>query len=90
VCIYFLLNQCKFGKAKCIYSHKKEALPSEEQVAKVKSVLEVAEKKTHEQWQLETERWKAHIRALKAAGRTPKSAGVKPAGKNNKGGDTSP
>jgi hypothetical protein len=91
-----LLDQCKFGEAKCIYSHKKEALPSvgwwtsEEQIAKVKSVLEVAEKKTREQRQLETERWKAHIKALKAAGRAPKSAGVKPAGKNNKGGDASP
>jgi len=92
-----LLDQCKFGEAKCIYSHKKEALPSvgwwtsEEQIAKVKSVLEVAEKKTREQRQLETERWKAHIKALKAAGRTPKSAGVKPVGKsgdNSKGGDT--
>ena len=53
VCIYFLLDQCKFGEAKCIYSHK-EALPSvgwwtsEEQIAKVKSVLEVTEKKTRE------------------------------------------
>ena len=91
-----MLDQCKFGEAKCIYSHKKEALPSvgwwtsEEQIAKVKSVIEVAEKKTREQRQLETERWKAHIKTLKAVGRTPKSAGVKPAGKNNKGGDVSP
>ena len=34
--------------------------------------------------------WKAHIKALKAAGRALKAAGVKPAGKNNKGGDASP
>lgn len=98
VCIYFLLDQCKFGTAKCIYSHAKEALPkigwwtSEEQIAKVKSVLEVAEQKSREQRQLENERWKAHVKALRAAGRPPKSAGIKPAGKRgeNKGGDASP
>jgi hypothetical protein len=88
VCTYFLLGQCKFGPAKCIYSHSKEALPkvgwwtSEEQIAKVKSVLEVAEKKTREQRQLETERWKARIKNLKATGRPPKSAGIKPAEKD--------
>ncbi|KDR71541.1 hypothetical protein GALMADRAFT_253875 [Galerina marginata CBS 339.88] len=87
VCMYFLMDSCKFGVEKCIYSHSKAALPkrgwwtSAEQVAKVKSVLEVAEKKNREQRQQETALWKAHVKALKAAGRPPKSAGVKGPGK---------
>jgi len=91
VCIYFLLDQCKFGDAKCIYSHSKAALPkigwwtSEEQIAKVKSVMEVAEQKAREQRHLENVRWKAHVKALKAAGRAMKSAGGKPAVAANKG-----
>ncbi|KAF8968516.1 hypothetical protein BDZ97DRAFT_1798841 [Flammula alnicola] len=91
VCIYHLLDSCKFGASKCIYSHSKEALPksgwwtSPEQIAKVKSVIEVAEQKAREQRHLESERWKAHIKALKAAGKQPKSAGVKSAEK--KGGE---
>ncbi|PPQ87238.1 hypothetical protein CVT25_004088 [Psilocybe cyanescens] len=90
VCIYFLLDSCKFGAAKCIYSHSKNALPkrgwwtSPEQVAKVKSVLEVAEQKSREQRQLDNERWKAHVKAMKAAGRPPKSAGVKQTSKKPK------
>ncbi|KAH9474981.1 hypothetical protein JR316_0012080 [Psilocybe cubensis] len=84
VCIYFLLDSCKFGPAKCIYSHSKVALPkhgwwtSPEQIAKVKSVLEVAEQKSREQRQLENERWKAYVKAMKAGmAKPPKSAGIK-------------
>jgi hypothetical protein len=29
VCIYFLLDSCKFGDAKCIYSHSKQYLDDE-------------------------------------------------------------
>ena len=84
VCIYHLLDSCKFGASKCIYSHSKEALPkrgwwtSPEKVAKVKAVLEVAEKKAREQRHLENERWKAHIKAVKGSEKTPKSAGLGP------------
>ncbi|KAF4622452.1 hypothetical protein D9613_009592 [Agrocybe pediades] len=83
VCIYHLLDSCKFGATKCIYSHSKDALPkrgwwtSPEQIAKVKSVMEVAEKNNREQRQLENERWRAHLKAMKASGKPPKSAGVK-------------
>jgi CCCH-type zinc finger len=27
VCVFFLLGMCKFGNAKCNYSHSKAALP---------------------------------------------------------------
>lgn len=47
----------------------------------MKSVLEVAEQKSREQRQLDSERWKAHVKAMKAGMRPPKSAGIKP-GKN--------
>lgn len=67
---------CKFGASKCIYSHSKAALPqsksgwwtSEEKIAKVKAVIELAEKNAREQRALEKERWKEYMRARKAAG----------------------
>ncbi|KJA22438.1 hypothetical protein HYPSUDRAFT_41064 [Hypholoma sublateritium FD-334 SS-4] len=83
VCTYFLLDSCKFGAAKCIYSHSREALPkngwwsSPEQIEKAKAMMAVAEQKNREQRQLESERWKAYLKAMKAAGRPPKSAGIK-------------
>jgi len=57
-------------------------------VAKVKSVMEVAEKKAREQRQLDNERWRAHIKAMKAAGKPPKSAGIKGQSKKTKLEDT--
>ncbi|KAF8889422.1 hypothetical protein CPB84DRAFT_1785534 [Gymnopilus junonius] len=64
---------------------KNSALPKRgwwtnpEQVAKVKAVLEAAEKQSREQRQLENERWKAHLKAMRAASKSkpPKSAGVR-------------
>ncbi|KAJ3484130.1 hypothetical protein NLJ89_g12007 [Agrocybe chaxingu] len=62
VCIYFLLDNCKFGAAKCVYSHSRAALKEHgwwsdpEKIAKVKAVLEVAEKQAREQRHLEQER----------------------------------
>ncbi|KAF5378169.1 hypothetical protein D9615_007587 [Tricholomella constricta] len=60
ICLYFLLSACKFGDVKCIYSHSREALPTthgwwndDEQIKRVKSVLELAEKKAKEQRALE-------------------------------------
>ncbi|KAG6841163.1 hypothetical protein C0991_001291 [Blastosporella zonata] len=56
ICLYYLLGSCKFGDLKCIYSHSKAALPTThgwwndpEQIARVKSVLELAEKNAKEQ-----------------------------------------
>ncbi|KAF9481495.1 hypothetical protein BDN70DRAFT_876288 [Pholiota conissans] len=90
VCTYFLLDSCKFGAAKCIYSHSKDALPKHgwwttpEQIAKAKEMMAVAEQKNREQRQLEAERWKAYVKATKGHGKAPKSAGVKGAKKNEK------
>jgi hypothetical protein len=91
VCTYFLLDSCKFGAAKCIYSHSKEALPKSgwwttpEQIAKVKEMMAVAEQKNREQRQLEAERWKAYLKTVKGAGRPPKSAGIKGGNKKAEG-----
>jgi hypothetical protein len=55
VCIYHLLGDCRFGELKCVYSHSRTALPmgrgwwnDPAQVARVKGVLEVAEKNARE------------------------------------------
>ena len=71
VCIYHILDSCKFGASRCVYSHSKEALPkrgwwsSPEKVAKVKEVLEVAEKNVRDQRQAEFDKWKAHVREMR-------------------------
>lgn len=68
VCIYYILDSCKFGASRCVYSHSKGALPergwwnSPDKVAKVKEVLEVAEKNAKEQRQVEMVKWRAHLR----------------------------
>lgn len=61
MCIYYLLSACKFGEHKCIYAHTKTCLPStrgwwndEAQIAKVKGMLEMAEKKAREQRALDS------------------------------------
>ena len=47
VCTYFLLNLCKFGPGKCVYSHRRNALPpggwweDEAEVERVKGVLDM-------------------------------------------------
>ncbi|PPQ64038.1 hypothetical protein CVT24_008851 [Panaeolus cyanescens] len=72
VCIYHLLSSCKFGAAKCVYSHSKIALPkrgwwtSPEKIAKVKAVMEVTERKVKESRANEAEMWKAYVKGLKA------------------------
>ncbi|KAF9033616.1 hypothetical protein BJ165DRAFT_1357201 [Panaeolus papilionaceus] len=79
VCIYHLLDSCKFGPGRCVYSHSKLALPkrgwwtSPEKIAKVKAVMEVTEKKAKEARHNEAEQWKAYIKSVKAQ-RPPKSA----------------
>ncbi|PPQ97683.1 hypothetical protein CVT26_001866 [Gymnopilus dilepis] len=87
VCIYYLLDACKFGAAKCIYSHSKAALPKKgwwnnpEQVVKVKSVLEAAEKQSREQRQIENEKWRAHVKAMRAASKEKGKEGKEGAAK---------
>jgi hypothetical protein len=71
VCIYHILDSCKFGAARCVYSHSSGALPkrgwwnSPEKVAKVKEVLDVAEKNAKEQRQVETVRWRAYVKEMR-------------------------
>jgi uncharacterized Fe-S cluster protein YjdI len=55
VCTYFLIDTCKFGEAKCVYSHSRQFLPKRgwwtdpEKTAKVKGIVELAEKTAKEQ-----------------------------------------
>jgi hypothetical protein len=73
VCIYHILDSCKFGAAHCVYSHSKGALPergwwnSPEKVAKVKDVLELAERNAKEQRQVER---RAYIKEMRSEVRT--------------------
>ncbi|KAF9457703.1 hypothetical protein BDZ94DRAFT_1326058 [Collybia nuda] len=90
VCIYYLLSTCKFGEHKCVYAHTKIFLSStrgwwndEAQIAKVKGVLEMAEKKVREQraldsliWKLETSKARKARAANKASGKAQKSAAL--------------
>ena len=81
VCIYHILDSCKFGASRCVYSHSKEALPkrgwwnSPEKVAKVKEVLEVAEKNMKDQRQAEVDKWKAHVREMKYEAKARQTSG---------------
>ncbi|GLB42978.1 putative zinc finger [Lyophyllum shimeji] len=98
VCIYHLLDACKFGDLKCIYSHSKDALPTThgwwndpEQIKRVKGVMELAEKNAKEQRHLEVllYRLDSKKRRGKSQGRGKGgSDGAKPKDKeaNEKGG----
>lgn len=51
VCLYFLLGTCRYGTAKCVYSHDKSYLPSgwwddEEHVAQARQIFDYAEMET--------------------------------------------
>ncbi|KAF9533853.1 hypothetical protein CPB83DRAFT_844632 [Crepidotus variabilis] len=82
VCIYHLLDSCKFGRSKCVYSHNKDALPkrgwwnSPEKTAKVKAVLDVAETNARVARQHEALKWKAQVKEMRTWPKPPKSAGV--------------
>lgn len=82
VCIYHLLDSCKFGRPKCVYSHSKDALPkrgwwnSPEKTAKVKAVLEVAETNAREA-RLQESQKKGHLKDPRSQTKPPKSAGLK-------------
>ncbi|RDB22420.1 Serine/threonine-protein phosphatase 5 [Hypsizygus marmoreus] len=85
VCIYFLLSSCKFGDLKCIYSHTKANLPTtqgwwndEARIAKVKSVVEMAEKKAKERRALDMLLYKLEAsKARKAKAAKKKAASAK-------------
>ncbi|GLB35584.1 hypothetical protein LshimejAT787_0211490 [Lyophyllum shimeji] len=52
VCIFFLLGTCKFGAAKCVYSHDKSYLPHgwwdhDDLVAKLKEICSESELENH-------------------------------------------
>ncbi|KAJ6583299.1 hypothetical protein B0H10DRAFT_1890149 [Mycena sp. CBHHK59/15] len=56
VCLYHILGACKFGDAKCIYSHSKDCLPTAhgwwndaKKIAEVKTHMETARAKSREQ-----------------------------------------
>lgn len=76
VCIYHILDSCKFGAARCVYSHSNEALPkrgwwnSSKKIAKVKEVLEVAEWNAKEQRRVEMVRWRTYVKGIRGEVRT--------------------
>ncbi|KAF8876346.1 hypothetical protein BD779DRAFT_167670 [Infundibulicybe gibba] len=78
VCLYYLLGSCKFGDAKCIYSHNKDCLPKRgwwadvEQTAKVKAVLELAEQQAREQRALESLLYKLNSQTRKPRSKSGK------------------
>ncbi|KAF9006952.1 hypothetical protein BDQ17DRAFT_1302352 [Cyathus striatus] len=78
VCIYYLLDSCKFGSVKCVYAHSKECLPkkgwwtSAEETKKVKEVLEMAEKSAREQRALESLLRKLHSHKKRRGGKGKK------------------
>src|SRR5258708_17640242 len=80
VCIYDILGSCKFGAARCVYSHSNEALPkrgwwnSSEKVVKVKGVLEVAERNAKEQRQTEIVRWRTYVKEMRGEVRTRRAS----------------
>ncbi|KAF6760447.1 hypothetical protein DFP72DRAFT_959740 [Ephemerocybe angulata] len=82
VCTYFLLDTCKFGAAKCVYSHSRSFLPkhgwwtSEEATAKVKSIVELSERTMKERRSLAAQLSLLEKRARSKAARakTPKVA----------------
>jgi hypothetical protein len=80
VCIYHILDSCKFGAARCVYSHSNEALPkrgwwnSSKKVAKVKEVLEIAERNAKEQRQVETVRWRTYVKEMRGEVRTRRAS----------------
>jgi hypothetical protein len=52
VCLYFLLDMCKFGASKCVYSHTKVYLPSgwwdnKDEVVQARELLALAEMHPH-------------------------------------------
>ncbi|KAG6808857.1 hypothetical protein H0H92_002560 [Tricholoma furcatifolium] len=84
VCLYYLLSSCKFGEHKCVYLHSKDALPTtygwwndSEQIDRVKSVMELAEKKAKEQRSLELHLYRQEAKKARAKSQARgKSRGV--------------
>ncbi|TFK23386.1 hypothetical protein FA15DRAFT_670569 [Coprinopsis marcescibilis] len=88
VCIYFLLETCKFGETKCVYSHTKDYLPSRgwwsdpEKTQKIKGIIELTEKTAKEQRALtqllRKQQSKAGLAKLKGrSSRAPETATAK-------------